>query len=109
MPFDKETAREAGKASGRVRRERLTADRVREELGLLESVDDAMRRLDRLNVWIASGFLTGSAGSAASRCLEIWLRGHESKLTQQVVEELKGRLEELEGQIKRQRAVGVVR
>ncbi|MCH7476082.1 MAG: hypothetical protein IIA27_15640 [Gemmatimonadetes bacterium] len=54
MVFNKETAKAAGRKSGRVRRERLTADRVVEELGLLESVDDAMRRLDRLNVWIAS-------------------------------------------------------
>ncbi len=113
MTFNRERAKEAGVRSGEARRrkaqERLTADRVLEELGPLETVDDAMRRLDRLNVWIASGFLTGSAGSAASRCLEIWLRGHESKLTQQVVEELKGRLEELEAQLKQQRTVGVVR
>ncbi len=45
MPFDKGTAREAGRASGRARRERLTADRVLEEFGPLETVDDAMRRL----------------------------------------------------------------
>ena len=99
MPFDKETAREAGKASGRARRERLTADRVLAELGPLETVDDAMRRLDRLNVWIASGFLTGSAGSAASRCLEIWLRGHETRLTERVVEELQADVERLKAEL----------
>ena len=68
MVFDKERAKEAGKRSGEARRrkaqERLTADRVLEELGPLETVDDAMRRHDRLNMWIASGLLTGSTNVA---------------------------------------------
>ena len=110
--FDSETAKGAGKRSGEARRrkarDRLTPDRLLEEFGPLETVDDAMRRLDRINTWIVAGLLSGSAGSAACRALEIWLRGQETKLTQQVVVELKDRLEELEGQLKHQR-MGVVR
>ncbi len=46
--FDKERAKEAGKRSGgarrRVARERLTADRVLEELPPLDSTENAQRR-----------------------------------------------------------------
>ncbi len=52
--FDSASAREAGKRSGKARR-RLTLERVEEELGPLETVDDAMRRLDRLGLWISAG------------------------------------------------------
>ena len=61
---------------------------MKAELGPLKTPDDAMRRLDTLNLWITAGLLSGSAGSAACRSIEIWLRGHESKLTQHVVEDL---------------------
>ena len=73
----------------------------------METVDDAMRRLDRLNVWIASGLLTGSDGSAASRCLEIWLRGHETRLTERVVDDLQADVERLKTELTG-RSVGVV-
>ena len=104
--FTPQTGTAAGKKSG-IRR--LTLRKVEEGLGPLETVEDAMRRLDRLNVWITANLLTGAQGSAACRALEIWLKGYESKLTQHVVDEVKDRLERLEGQIKQQRAMGVVR
>ncbi len=87
--FDSASAREAGKRSGTIRRNaKLTLNRVEEELGALLTVEDAMRRLDRLGLWITAGLLTGSAGSAAVRSIEVWLRGHETRLTEKVVEEL---------------------
>ena len=71
MLFDPERTKDAGKRSGKARRrkaqERLTADRVLEELGPLETVDHAMRQLDRLNVWNASGLPTGSTNVAVVR------------------------------------------
>ncbi len=89
MPFTSENARALGARGGASKANRkLSLDRVERELGQLASVEDAMRRLDRLNVWIASGLLSGSQGSAAVRAVEVWLRGHESRLTEQVVEEL---------------------
>ncbi len=89
-------------------RRRLTLERVEAELGPLETVDDAMRRLDRLNLWISAGMLSGSQGGAAVRSIEVWLRGHESRLTERVVEELHDEVERLKGQIAA-RAVSVVR
>ncbi len=44
MVFNKETAKAAGRKSGRVRRERLTADLVLEELPPLDSAENAQRR-----------------------------------------------------------------
>ncbi len=58
-----------------------------------------MRRLDRLGLWIAAGMLTGSAGSAAVRSIEVWLRGHESQLTERVVEELQSDVTRLKAQL----------
>ena len=89
MTFDSERAKEAGSRGGKAKAaNRLTLERVTTELGSLESVDDAMRRLDRLNVWIAAGLLSGSAGSAAVPSIEVWIKANESKLTKKVVDEL---------------------
>ncbi len=98
-------ASRGGKAAAK---RRLTLERVERELGPLETVDDAMRRLDRLNLWISAGMLSGSQGGAAVRSIEVWLRGHESRLTERVVEELHDEVERLKGQIAA-RAVSVVR
>ena len=58
-----------------------------------------MRRLDRLNLWISAGLLTGSQGGAAVRSIEVWLRGHESRLTEKVVEELAGEVMHLKAEL----------
>ena len=109
MGLTSERARELGRKSGEARRQTatgkrghpqpLTLDRVERELGRLETVEDAMRRLDRLNTWIAAGLLSGSQGGAAVRAVEVWLRGHESRLTERVVEELHDEVERLKGAI----------
>ena len=90
-----------GRASGETRK-RLSLARVERELGPLETVEDAMRRLDRLGLWIAAGMLTGSAGSAAVRSIEVWLRGSEAKLTQRVVEQLAGEVKRLKAELQSQ-------
>lgn len=82
------------------KRNRLTLDRVEAELGALETIEDAMRRLDRLNVWIAAGMITGSQGGAAVRAVDVWLRGHESKLTQHVVDQLTADVKRLKAGLK---------
>ena len=43
--------------------------------------------------------LTGSAGSAAVRSIEVWLRGHESQLTERVVEELQADVARLKAEL----------
>ena len=90
----------ASKGGRAAARRRLTLDRVERELPPLDSVDSAMQRLDRLGLWITAGMLTGSAGSAAVRSVEVWLRGHESRLTEQVVEELAGELHRLKAELR---------
>ncbi len=110
MGLTSERARELGRKSGEARRQTatgkrghhpqaLTLDRVERELGRLETVEDAMRRLDRLNTWIAAGLLSGSQGGAAIRAVEVWLRGHESRLTEKVVEELAGQVRRLKTEL----------
>ena len=95
-------SREGGRAKAR---RRLALERVENELGPLTTVEDAMRRLDRLGLWIAAGMLTGSAGSAAVRSVEVWLCGHESRLTERVVEELHHEAERVKEQLgQRERA-----
>ncbi len=92
----REIGQMGGKASGKAR---LTLSRVEAELGPLETIQDAMRRLDRLNLWISAGMLSGSQGSAAVRSIEVWLRGHESRLTEKVVEELAGEVHRLKSEL----------
>ncbi len=104
--FDSASAREAGKRSGKARR-RLTLERVEEELGPLETIADAMRRLDRLGLWISAGMLSGSQGGAAVRSIEVWLRGHETRLTERVVDDLQADVERLKTELTG-RSVGVV-
>ena len=100
----RDRASEMGRKSGQARRakarQKLTLDRVEVELGPLDTVEDAMRRLDRLGLWIAAGMLTGSQGGAAVRSIEVWLRGHESKLTREVIEKLKTEVDRLKADLK---------
>ena len=51
------------------------------------------------NIWIASGLLSGSQGSASVRAVEVWLRGHETRLTEKVVEELSGEVKRLKAEL----------
>lgn len=104
---DPERAREAGRKGGQAKaRARLTLSRVEAELPPLTDLDSAMKRLDRIGTWALAGLLQGAVAGAAARSCEIWVRAHESKLTAEVVQQLRARLEALEGQIKSQRAGG---
>ncbi len=108
MAFTKETARRQGAKGGRAKaRRKLTLARVEDELGPLRTIDDAMRRLDRLGLWISAGMLSGSQGGAAVRSIEVWLRGHETRLTERVVDDLQADVERLKIELT-VRSVGVV-
>lgn len=107
--FTKETARREGAKGGRAKaRTKLTLTQVENELGTLDTLEDAQRRLDRIGVWALAGLLAGSVAGSAVRSVEVWVKTHESRLTTEVVQELRERLEQLEGEIK-QRTLGVVR
>ena len=108
--FTKETARREGAKGGRAKaRTKLTLTQVENELGVLTTLEDAQRRLDRIGVWALSGLLAGSVAGASVRSVEVWVRTHESRLTQEVVTDLRQRLDELEAQIKQRSTIGVVR
>ena len=100
MTLDRERARELGKRSGAARRSlKLNLSRVEAAFGPLEAIQDAQRRLERLGVWAAAGLLTGSVAGAAVRSVEVWLKAHESRLTERVVEELSGELKRLKAEL----------
>ena len=104
MPFTRDTARQAGQKSGIARRDKpkeaLSLERVQQELGRLETIEDAQRRLDLIGVWSLAGMLPGAVAGAAVRSVEVWIRAHESKLTREVVEDLKGEVDRLKRELK---------
>ena len=95
-------SREGARASAAARKARksLTLDRVEQELGPLEAVDDAMRRLDRICLWALGGLLPGVVANAAVRSVEVWLKASESQLTEKVVDELQADLERVKRELK---------
>ena len=60
-------------------------------------------------VWALSGLLPGSVAGSAVRSVEVWVKTHESRLTQEVVTDLRRRLDELEAALKQRSTMGVVR
>jgi len=80
---------EASKGGRAAAKRRLTLDRVERELPPLDSLESAMLRLDRVGLWAAAGMLTGSVAGAVVRSVEVWIRGHESQLTSDVIESLR--------------------
>ena len=91
---------QAAKGGRAASRRRLTLEKVERELPSLDSLDSAMLRLDRIGLWAAAGMLTGSVASAVVRSVEVWIRGHESKLTREVVEDLKNEVKRLKAALK---------
>ncbi len=102
MALDSERARELNRRSAQVRR-RLVLEEVERELGALDSVEDVNRWLWRIGLWGASGLLPGVVLGGLVRTCEIKLRVLEHEATREVLDQLRGRLEELEGQVQRQR------
>jgi hypothetical protein len=104
--FFREVGRRGGIRSGEVRRHRkrkLTLEDVERGLGPLESLDDAQRWLRQVGIWAAAGLLSGSVAGAIVSGVKAWIYGHESRLTQEVIYDLRKRLEEVEGAVQAQR------
>lgn len=114
--FDSEQGRAAGVRSAAVRaqakqsrdRSQLTLATVEAQLPLLTSLVDAKSRLDRVGTWAAAGMLPGVVAMSVVRSVEVWVRTHEAQLTQEVAQQLRRRVEELEAELQRSR-VGIVR
>ena len=82
------------------KRNRLTLDRVELELPPLTDIESAMQRLDVVCKWALAGMIHGAIASAAVRSVEVWLRGHESKLTQHVIDQLTADVKRLKAGLK---------
>jgi hypothetical protein len=95
--FTSETAREAGRKGGKAKvAKKLSLARIQDDLGPLENLEDAQRWLMKVGQWAASGMLSGATAHACVRAVEVWIKSHESRLTRDVVDKLRARLEELE-------------
>lgn len=66
----------------------------------LDTLEDARRWLRQIGIWAAGGRFSRAVANARVRSVEVWLKTHESKLTRQVVDDLKGRPAELGGQLR---------
>lgn len=86
--FTSETARRAGRLSGRAR-QKLTPERVADHLGELKTSQDAERWLRRLTVLAVSGKMAGTVLNASVRAVEIWLRIKEAEASFEVIEALR--------------------
>ena len=89
-------AGEGGRAKAR---RKLNLERVEQELPPLTDLESAMLRLDRIGLWAAAGMLTGSVAGAVVRSVEVWIRGHESQLTNEVVDGLKSEMKRLKADL----------
>lgn len=82
--FTPETAAEAGRRGGSQMR-RLTIARVERELGALVTIEDAKRRLNKLTIWSAAGFVPGAVGNTCVRACEVWIRAKEAEASFEAV------------------------
>jgi hypothetical protein len=105
-PGDRQEAQRIGRRGGRPRKLRLPE--VEAQLGALDTLEDAGRWLRQIGLWAAAGMLNGATAGACVRAIEVWLKTHESKLTRQVVDELRARLAELEQQTRERPRLGRV-
>ena len=78
----------------------MTLNRVEAELGVLTSLQDAQRWLQRLCLWGAGGLLPGAVLGSCVRSVDVWVRAHESRLTGELVNGIRDRIEELEMQMR---------
>jgi hypothetical protein len=73
----------------------------RKALGHPDTVEDVSRWLWRIGLWGAGGLPPGVVIGSLVRTCEIKLRVLEHEATREVVDQLRARLEELEGQVQR--------
>lgn len=103
---NREKARAAGRKGGRAKaRQRLTLARTERELPPMDSIENIVRRLEIISAWATAGMISGTVAHACVRSCEVGLKAFEARLSREIVERLRARLKELEGQM-RERKVG---
>ena len=100
-------AKQGAQASARSRK-KLTMEMVEEAFGQLVTLEDAMRRLDKLGVWTAAGLMAGSVAGASVRSVEVWIKAHESTLTRKIVDELRADLDRVKAEMKQRQPLRAV-
>jgi hypothetical protein len=104
--LDAERARELGRLGGQAKAaKRLTLERVEADLPKMESPEAIVRRLEIISAWASAGMISGTVAHACVRSCEVGLKAFETRLSREIVEKLRARLKELEGQM-RERKVG---
>jgi hypothetical protein len=104
--LDSARARELGSKGGKAKaRRKLTLERVEVELPPMESPEAIVRRLEIISAWATAGMISGTVAHACVRSCEVGLKAFEARLSREIVEKLRARLKELEGQMK-ERKVG---
>ena len=88
MKFNPVTGRAAGRVSARVRR-RLNIERVRKELGALETHANAYRWLEQLVIWSAGGQMAGTVLNGCVSAVRVWKDIKEGEASFEVVEALR--------------------
>lgn len=95
---------QAAELALRIKREQrhaeLDVESIEAQFGALETVEDAQRRLERLSVWCSAGLLQSGLATAAVRSVEAWVRAEDSRLTREVVDDLKAQVAELKAKLK---------
>lgn len=103
MLFDSETAKGAGRASGEARRrkarQRLTPDRLLEELPVLDSAEHAQRRLALISNSGIAGTLSAAMVGAQERVHREWREQHAFEIDRRRMKALETRVKELEGEL----------
>ena len=99
--FTTENAREIGARGGKASRpKKMPLERVSKDLGALETLQDATRWLTLIAQWALAGMVPGTTAHASVRAVEAFIKVHESKLTREVVEDLKGEVDRLKRELK---------
>ncbi|MGD2218110.1 MAG: hypothetical protein PVJ64_15240 [Gemmatimonadales bacterium] len=71
----------------------------------MDSIENIVRRLEIISAWATAGMISGTVAHACVRSCEVGLKAFEARLSREIVERLRARLKELEGQM-RERKVG---
>lgn len=78
-------------ARSAARRRKLTIEDVEQELGQLETTEDAKRWLRQIVIWGAGGLLKGVIANACASLVREWLKAHDHQGLETRVRELEAR------------------
>ncbi len=101
-PGAQERLREQGKKGGAALRRKWQAIRglEPEDLGPLDTHEDAKRWLEVIGKAVLSNTIDSKAAHAGARAVETWLKAEGERVTMTVVEDLKAEIDRLKAELK---------